>query len=189
MRFQFTFTLTEKDLFMFTLYHDDTFQTSYKKRLALKARILMSLFAGSMMFVLLSLFSFYVENDDITFRVVIIGASLITIIIIFIMYPLLMVEPNERAKYKNFQLLKKLGRLVYDKEVIFSFYDDEYTEITPDSSSNIRYSMIEKVCAGREGVYLYQTMGSAWIIPNTAFQNPEERGAFVAFLRDRITTV
>ena len=173
MPFRYTFTLTEQDAYDFSMHHLK--HSSAMKRQILAVRVAFTVIVLAVMFLMM------MRNDNLVLALIIAAFEML----IF----QLLVHPIMKWSYiRNLKSHKKSGRLAYDKEITFEFGEDTLNEITPDTSSSAKYSMFQRVESGETAIYLYVTAMTAQLIPHRVFPAPQDREAFLAFIRGKIET-
>ncbi len=81
--------------------------------------------------------------------------------------------------------MKKNGRLPYDSQVNLRFEDELIIEKTPMTEVKTMYAKLERIPVGKEGVYLYHTVMSAFLIPNIAFTSAVQKYDFLQFIHQK----
>jgi hypothetical protein len=170
MRYHFTFSLTERDFFEFNKYH--LYHTPASKRWLILAR-----FAGSVIFFTLAFSLGAIRGHRVSVYALFCALGLVWLA----SYPQLV----DLGIMRRIKRLNKRGRLLCQREIIFRFENDGFIETTPDKDAKFRYAVIERVAAGGGGVYLYIGASLAHVLPNHAFANTAQRGAFLLFIQTK----
>lgn len=85
---------------------------------------------------------------------------------------------------KHVRELAKKGKKLYSPESEMEFYEDGFTEITPEVRSEVKYSLVERVSVILDrSIYIHVNQVTAFIVPMSAFESKEECGRFIEFLR------
>lgn len=79
--------------------------------------------------------------------------------------------------------MKREGRLPYSNQAIFKFDNEKMQEITPNSESVIKYSLVEKIAVTENAIYIYISSVQAYILPVTAFTDEMEKVKFLEFIK------
>ncbi len=91
---------------------------------------------------------------------------------------------------KSVKSMSKKGKLGYDPQAEFLFYDEHFEEVTSDQRTSIMYTKLERaVVRYGDVVYLYLDSMRAYILPASAFESPQQMAEFVQFLRTKVAHV
>lgn len=170
MDFSFSFTLNEQDYFEYNKYH--LYNTP-----ALKKRLLIARFGLSAFFIIFGIV--YGKILEIF------GISLVVFGLLALLWIIFFRSIQSRQIKRNLKVMKKAGKLHYDKEISLHFQDECFTEATPDSEAKIKYSMLERVAVGDTDIYLYTGAAMAYIVPCRAFKDIGEKDAFLTFIASK----
>ena len=68
------------------------------------------------------------------------------------------------------------------------FYDDRFVELTNDSRSESKYSVLYRIVENKDkAIYIYRNAIVASIIPTRCFESAEMKKDFIAFIEQKIT--
>ena len=178
MNYSFTFTIALEDYVQFNKFHIRN--APYAKSRQLKTRI-----ALAVLFFAISLLMALRRRPAEVINVLSIIFALYALIVL-IFYNRISDFAIKRSLKKAAKKAGKMGRLHYDKEITNEFLDDCFRETTADSEATVKYSMIERVAADKNAIYLYTNMQAAHIVPNRVFADEQERGEFLRFIQSRV---
>ena len=82
--------------------------------------------------------------------------------------------------------MKDKGNLPFTASAVMEFYDEFLTEITENTRTEFKYAAVYKVCDNVPyGIYIYQNAVEAFIVPDSAFKDSEERKEFIEFIIEK----
>ena len=171
MRFSFAFFLTEQDFLEYNRYYIK--ETPEQRKRAAISRFLI----------------------PIAFMVIGLAAGLsiepaaIAHIIFFIaaLYWLIFFPKIQDRRLKaGVKQLGRQGRIMHEREITMEFYDDHFFVKTDESESKLLYSAIIRIGGGQAGIYLFQSVNMAHIIPLSTFGSRDELAAFWGFINERV---
>lgn len=169
--FEFNVTLSDDDYLLFNKYHLLNSPIGKKGLMSIRFFIPFICF----MFVII----LCIAGSD--FGLILIESILMTIIsIIWIGF-----SKKVFLKSMNNRILKmkREGRLPYSNQAIFKFDNEKIQEITPDSESVIKYSLVEKIAVTENAIYIYISSVQAYILPVTVFTDEMEKVKFLEFIK------
>lgn len=172
--YEFKITLNDNDYLLFNQYHLLNSPTGKKTVMLLKFFI--------PFICILFVVKFYIEKAD--FQLILIEAILMSMIsIIWIGYSKKILLKSVKKYIKK---IKKDGRLPYSNEAILKFDDESIYEITPNTESNTKYSLVEKIAVTENAIYIYFSSVQAYIVPVTAFSEEMEKLKFLEFINSKV---
>jgi hypothetical protein len=178
MRYQFAYSLTEKDYLEFNKYH------LTNGPIAKKARLFQRLFVPFLF--LLMLISFSLASGGDWLPVLITGCIFLLISVAWqFAVKHFFAAINTPFLRLNIWIMKKSGKLPFSKNVNISFYGDYFEQTTETAETKTKYSAIESVSEGKTAVYVYIGAIQAFIIPLAAFESESQKAEFLAFVRDK----
>jgi len=178
MLYKFDYTISDAEYFEFSKFHYNS--TGGKKKMADVYQGLV-LIAGSLVSLLVLLPNY--EDFDIWMIIRIIAIFIVLPAIILKIYFAFFFNADSVVK-KIIEKQKKEGQLDFSKKQLRVEFEDEYFYSFDDEVEHkSKYSKICTVGDGIDGVYLYANKTMAYIIPNSAFENKEQRDEFVAFIK------
>lgn len=175
MKFKFNIKIEGNDYYEFNKYH--IYNTRLIKRRMMVTRILLPIFIIEIAFLMgRALHSPEISN-------IVYGIFIIMAITVFFFYNQI---TNLSLKW-NIKKARETGRLYNDNEITYEFSEDSFIEVTRDSESVIKYSMIDKISSGTSAFYLYINAQSAYIVPYRVFANDQERKGFLDFIENKLS--
>lgn len=82
--------------------------------------------------------------------------------------------------------LKKKGKMAYSSTSVMEFYDDVFTETTPDNKLEQKYSSVERISVvNKKVIYIHVNNFMAYIIPVSVFQSQEQYEEFMQFIKTK----
>ena len=83
--------------------------------------------------------------------------------------------------------MKKNGKMPYSASASMTFFDDYFTEITPDTETNIKYTAVTRISVSElKAIYIYTNTILAYIIPYNAFRSQTEYEEFLQFISEKV---
>lgn len=105
----------------------------------------------------------FIINFD--FQLLLIEAIFMTILsILWICYSKKFILKSMK---KGLKKMKKEGRLPYSNEAIVKFDDESIHEISLNTESKTKYSLVEKIAVTEKAIYIYFSSVQAYILPVT----------------------
>lgn len=84
----------------------------------------------------------------------------------------------------------KKDKKLYSPQSIIEFYDEWFSESTPEDMSHYKYSAVERICVSEKGaVYLFINQIRAYIIPRQAFHSADEFNCFMNFMHTKCADI
>lgn len=90
-----------------------------------------------------------------------------------------------RGLKNNLKRMKKAGKLPYPSNTTITFFEDYFFEKTDTSETRMSYLNVEHVDDSDMAVYIYTGAISAYIVPNRAFKDSDERAAFICYMQTK----
>ena len=174
MNYTFSYTINQDDYFQFNRYHIRN--AAFAKRRQLTMRLIVSgiFIAAAVLFYLPS----RAQGDFPVISVAYLALA--------VLFGVFFYQISDFAIKRNIKKMQKKGRLHYDKEITYAFYDDFFREIAQDIVSEIKYSLITSIDEGKSAIYLYISIQQAHIVPHRVFATASERESFLQFLKSKI---
>lgn len=94
-----------------------------------------------------------------------------------------------RGLKNNLKRMKKAGKLPYPSNTTITFFEDYFFEKTDTSETKMSYLNVEHVDDSDMAVYIYTGAISAYIVPNRAFKDSEERARLFVICRQRLPSI
>lgn len=170
--------LTDEDYLKFNLFHQ--LRSPYGKQQILSLRIMIAA-----IFVLSAFLALFLSDFSGLGFVYAVPLILALVIMEIFSKPFF-----GRALKRRVKILAKKGKMAYAPDVEMEFFDDYFTEITPESRAEQKYSLVERVSiVGTGEIYLHVNNLGGFILPRTAFSSGEERAEFIRFIKTKCETV
>jgi hypothetical protein len=177
MRYQFAYTLNEKDYLEFNKYH------LTNGPVAKKAMLFQRLFVPFLFALMLIAFGLASGGD---WQPVLITGCVFLLISVAWWFAAkhFFAAINTPFLKLNIWIMKKSGKLPFSKDVTISFYGDYFVQVTETAEIKTKYAAIERVAEGKTAVYVYIGAIQAFIIPLEAFESESQKAGFLAFVRE-----
>lgn len=170
--FELNYTITEKDYWNFNRYH--TLHSPAGKN---------TLLVLSLIIPVLLLMQLVVDvlkgNAEYIIGVAVIYAAFSGIWAL-LLRPILLIGVR-----LNTLLLKKNGKLPYDSQVELKFDEEFIYEKSSLTEIKMSYAKLERIAVDKAGVYLYHTVLSAFVIPNSAFSSAVQKYDLLQFIHKK----
>ncbi len=171
--FEFNITLDDNDYLLFNQYH--IFNSRSGKKSLIFSRFIVPYIC------LMVIIIFGIAGSD--FELILIEAILMTIISIW--WIVFYKKNIIKSINKRIMKMKKVGKLPYSKESIIKFDDEKIHEITPNTESITKYTLIEKIAVTENAIYIYFSSVQAYILPVSAFSEEMEKLKFLEFINTK----
>ncbi len=90
----------------------------------------------------------------------------------------------------HIKMLSKKGKLGYSPESIVEFYDDGFSETTPDNKTEHKYTAIERISiVSNKVIYVHTNSMMAFILPLTCFENERQYSDFLEFIKTKCAKI
>ena len=84
----------------------------------------------------------------------------------------------------------KKGKKPYSPEAVMEFFDEWFSETTPENATQQKYNAIEKIWVSEKGtVYIFINNYQAYNIPYRTFHAPEEFDCFMNFMHTKCADI
>jgi len=83
------------------------------------------------------------------------------------------------------EMVKKEGKLPYDRDITMEFYKDYFVEITNETENKTNYTKIEKIIIGDNAIYIFVSAMQSYIIPFSVFKSEKQRSKFEFFIKNK----
>lgn len=82
--------------------------------------------------------------------------------------------------------MKKSGKMGYSSEAVLEFFEDSFTETTPDNKTEQWYTAVERISVVKnEVIYIHINNVMAYIMPVSCFASEEEYNLFLDFIKTK----
>ena len=170
--FEFDYTITEKDYWNFNRYHT-LHSPAGKKTLLVLSFIIPVLLLIQIVVDVLKGYAEYIIGVAVIYAV-------FSGIWALLLRPMMLIGVR-----LNMVLQKKNGKLPYDSQIILRFDENFIYEKAPLTETKMSYAKLERIAVGKKGVYLYHTVMSAFLIPNSVFTNAAQKHDFLQFIHHK----
>lgn len=178
MKFQFKVNMTDEDYFLFNKFQ--AIDSPFGKKQIQKIRLVIA--ATSAVLTLVSLWLNGFTADSFI--------GLIPFLLIMIILVVTVPKTFAGSIKRQLKLMKKHGKQGYSPESVVEFYDDYFSETTPDNKTEHKYSAVENIFAV-EGKYVYIFVNNvmAYIIPRSSFESVGQYNDFLTFMESKCSPV
>ena len=180
-RYTFEYDMTPQDFVDFNLYA--AIESPRAKKNIRKTRMV---YAGIVVAIVLLIVFNNVRSDIHTSLAFINSLSglylLFVVIYVFIRYSKKYLR--KRVERKTLAFAEK-EKNAYAKHAVLSFYDDRIHEKSDFKEETIHYDRICRYHIGENGIYIYTTPSTAFVLPMHAVATDETDG-FIAFLKEKL---
>ncbi len=183
MNFKFVVNITERDYIDFNIFH------ATRSKYGRKMYLITELFVLFAIIILPNVI--YFLDADYSFPLVfhIIRVLIVDFIFLFLIFKFFKKLYGWTIKL-NINVLKKAGKMSFDPTSSFEFYDDIFTESTPETKCEYRYSILDSISiVGTSVIYLHTSNLGGYIIPFTVFDSKEHFDSFVHFLHTKCNKI
>ena len=170
--FEFDYTITEKDYWDFNQYHT-LHSPAGKKTLLVLSFIIPVLLLIQIVVDVLKGYAEYIIGVAVIYAV-------FSGIWALLLRPMMLIGVR-----LNMVLLKKNGKLPYDSQINLRFEENFIYEKAQLTETKMSYEKLEQIAVGKKGVYLYHTVMSAFLIPNSVFTNAAQKHDFLQFIHQK----
>lgn len=178
MAFRFNITLTEEAYLDFNKFH--SLESATGKKTVKKGKL--TILAVILAFTLLELVATGWNEEFFGFLTIMVLMGILSLCF-FHKWILLMVK---------FQIkqLKKTGKLPFDEQTTYEFYEDKFVQTVPDSRMEQSYSGLERICVVSDRMLLlYRNSSQAFVLPIPQLRQQGDLDALVQFLAQKCGAV
>jgi hypothetical protein len=86
---------------------------------------------------------------------------------------------------KSIESTKKRGKSPYERDIIMKFGEDWFFEITSETESKSKYSVIDRVIKGNKAVYVFVNDVQLYLIPFSVFDSEQQEEEFIDFIKGK----
>ncbi|MBQ4602153.1 MAG: YcxB family protein [Clostridia bacterium] len=91
---------------------------------------------------------------------------------------------------RQIKSMKKKGKMGYTPEAVLEFFEDTFTESTPDMKTERKYSAIERISViDNRMIYIHVNNVMAYILPVSCFESQEQCDRFFEFIRTKCANI
>ena len=96
---------------------------------------------------------------------------------------------SETLKWQ-IKTMKKSGKPGYSPEATLEFYEDSFSETTPENKTEQKYTAIEQVSVvDGKNIYIHINSLMAYILPASSFEDEEQYREFISFIKTKCDRV
>ena len=178
VKFKLHIELTDKDYLDYNLFQ--TLKSPYGAQTVLGLRILLTVIV--LFFVTVSVISGGFSAEAF---IGIIPMLLLLAVLQLIIVPLFGVMLKWQIK-----TMSKFGKAGYAPITDMEFFEDRFTETTPDEITERKYSAVERISViDGKIIYLHTSNVGAYLIPCASFESTEQCDEFIGFMKTKCSTV
>ena len=178
MRYQLHLSMTEEDYLNFNYFQ--TMESEQGKRMLMKSRLLLLVIMAAavlLMVIIIGLDSFLIPYVSL-------------MVIITVIYMAFYKKIFGRNLRKQILKTKKAGRLPYEPDVEYEFYEDKVVAIAPETRTECSYRQIERICVvGERYIYAYNSSVSALVLSVPQICQQVNEAEFLQFLTEKCPNV
>lgn len=178
MRYKFDIVLNDNDYLELNMFI--AVKSVYGKKTSFLTKIFILLIGAAV-----GLIGFI--NDGI--KVGSVGCAAICLLFVFLV--VCFYDKFMRLVFKlQMKMLKGVGKSGYDPESVMEFYDDSFTETTPNQKSVRSYSSVERISiVGEKTIYIHVNSVGGYTLPYSCFESKEQYEEFIDFLKTKCNSV
>ncbi len=178
MKFQFKVSMTDEDYFFFNKFQ--AIDSPFGKKQIMKIRLIIAV--ACCVCALVSLWSGGFTAESFV--------GLIPFLLIAVIFIVTVPKSFAGSLKRQLKSMKKNGKQGYSPEAVMEFYDDHFSETTPENKTEQKYTAVENIFAV-EGKYVYIFVNNvmAYIIPRSSFESVGQYNDFLTFLEEKCSQV
>jgi len=176
--YEFKFTLTENDYTEFSCFH------SKHSPMGKKAMRFAYVIVFAVVALTLGVKLAETEPEDFIFMLVVSGCLFAFTFGLIILFTKLSFFTKVIVKLQV-KLMKKSGKLPFDKENLFRFEDDYFLIETESSEIKQKYEAIENIMISPIAIYLCLSAVQGFILPLHIFESEQQKEEFLAFINGK----
>lgn len=175
MKYRFNVIMTDEDYLDFNKFQ--LIRSSYGKKQLRNLRISLTVLFGASILVSLIIGDFSAEY---------ILTAVIPLLILYIIMQAACKSFLAWSLKGQLKMMKKSGKPCYSPDSVMEFYEDCFTEITPDNKTEQRYSAIERISfVDDKVIYIHINNLLAYVLPLNCFESKEQYESFSEFIKSK----
>lgn len=179
MKFKFKIRLIDKDYLDFNVFHST--RSYYSRNMIIQYRIIIAVLFALGIFLIVFTRGF--SDPSVIYGIII-------MIISCVFFQVLIKKFIVFALKLQMKAMKKSGKTGYSPESTLEFYENYFTEITPQFKHEVKYSAVERISiVDKEMIYIYVSDTSAYILPIYYFESGEQYNDFLTFIREKCANI
>lgn len=178
MLFHFNVTLTDKDYLDYNAFW--TLKSPYGKKQSRGLKIfIIALFS------IMSLYTLISDGLSLSTYIRVIVYLLVMSLFLALYNPFFVHVLNRQIKS-----LKKQGKMAYSPVAEMEFYDEYFTETTPENKTEQKYSAVERVSIlADKTVFIHVNTIMSYILPSASFESSEQYESFIDFIKTKCASI
>lgn len=179
MKFKFKIRLIDKDYLDFNVFHST--RSYYSRNMIIQYRIIIAVLFALGIFLIVFTRGF--SDPSVIYGIII-------MIISCVFFQVLIKKFIVFALKLQMKAMKNSGKTGYSPESTLEFYENYFTEITPQVKHEVKYSAVERISiVDKEMIYIYVSGTSAYILPIYYFESGEPYNDFLTFIREKCANI
>ena len=178
MYFKFNVNLTDKDYLDYNTFW--MIKSPYGKKQMLKIRILITICIA-----IFALGFFLGEKNTVNAWI-----GIIPYFLLLGLFQLLLNPTMGWILKENIKSLKKQGKMGYSPNSEMEFFDDGFTETTPQNKTEQKYASIERISVVKgKIIYIHVNNVMSYLLPVSCFDSKEQYDAFLNLIKTKCSIV
>ncbi|MBO5355453.1 MAG: YcxB family protein [Clostridia bacterium] len=176
--FKFDVNLSEQDYLDYNKFW--MIKSPYGKKQILNFRIILTVILG--LISLLSLFGGKFSADAFI--------GIIPYLVLLVVFQLALNPIFVWVSKAHIKSLKKQGKMGYSPVSAIEFYENGFTETTPDNKTEQKYSSVERISViNNKVIYIHVNNIMSYILPFSCFDSKEQYTAFFQFIKTKCSKI
>ncbi len=172
MKFQFNVKISEQDYLNYNVFH--MMRSPYGKRTMVTFRVVIA--------VLMCLIAFIPSQTDRFSAEWWIGK--IPVVLLLVLFQVFFNRLFIWSIKGSIRSLKKRGKAGYTPDAVLEFYEDEFREITEETTVEHKYSVVERISVvDNKILYIHINNVAAYLLPLSCFESLEQYDRFLEFMK------
>ncbi len=178
MLFKFNIKLSEQDYFDYNVFHLLKSPYGAKQVVPLRIGIALIFLVGVLINMTISGFSLdsFVQS--------------IPLVVLLLIFELGFNSFIKWSVKYNIKRLKKAGKMAYTPESVIEFFDDRFSELTDENTTEHKYTAIERVSVLKgKIVYIHINNIMSYLLPVSSFESEVQFDEFLEFIKSKNSNV
>lgn len=178
MRFQFNVKTNDQDYLDYNIFW--MLRSPYGKKQIMAFRVAIAIVCA--IFVFASLFIGGFTFDSLL--------STIPVWIVLLIFEAFLTKFFSWSLKGQIKSLRKSGKMGYSPESFIEFFEEGFSETTPDNKTEYKYTAIERVSlVDNKMIYIHVNNIMAYMLPLSCFETKEQYDEFIEFLESKCTNI
>ena len=175
MQFEINMKITEQDYLEFNYFH--LIESAQGKKALMKRRVLTAVLIALLSGLVLMLANWGVYGN----------VAYLAFVGVYTIIDMLLMKKSVKRNIRNsVNHMKKEGKLPFDEESKYEFFEDVYVETSRNSRTELKYEGIERVCVVKERfVLIYSNSATAHVLPFSQLCQQVDADTFLTFLSQK----